>query len=373
MKRWIIFIIVALIFVVGGILVVKHRIHQLKSIKIETKLPVPVDTAKIKKGTFKEYKLYLGTLSSNRQAVVRSRIQGQVGEILKREGDSVKKGDVLVILDGINGSSFGTREALLKSIKAQKKSLQDMKKAVENFKRMYQRDLALYQNKAISKQALELSENRLKEAEVNLEKIKVSIANLKEKLSFLTIKSPFTGVVSKVKVNIGDIVMPSMPVIEIENKDNCKVVVSVSSDDIPNIKEGEDAKLLYNGKELDCSVSRVYPSVKETGIGTVEIYFNSHPFNLPLGSKVSVKIPVKILDNVLIVPDNGVLTSASKNILFKVVDGKVEPVNVEILGASDNSYAVNGEIKEGDVIVVGSDSLLMRLKKGTHVLVSKGE
>ena len=85
------------------------------------------------------------------------------------------------------------------------------------------------------------------------------------------------------------------------------------------------------------------------------------------------KIPVKILDNVLIVPDNGVLTSASKNILFKVVDGKVEPANVEILGASDNSYAVNGEIKEGDVIVVGSDSLLMRLKKGTHVLVSKGE
>jgi len=373
MKRWVIFLIVAVIFVIGGAAIVKLRKHQLESIRIETKLPVPVNTVKIKKGTFKEERLYIGVLKSNKQAVVRARIQGQVSGILKREGDYVKKGQVVIELDGLPSSSFGTRKSIVESIKSQKRAIADMEKTIENLRKIYQRDLKLFENKAISKQALELSENRLKQAEVQLSSLKIALSNLKEKLAFFSVVAPFSGVISRIMVNVGDVIMPSLPLFEMENKDSCKLSASVSSDDIPYIKEGSEAEVLYGDKTLPCVVSRVFPSVKDTGVGTVEIYFDSHPFNLPLGSKISVKIPVRVMEDVLLVPDNGVLTSSANSVVFKIVDGKVEPVKVKILGASENAYAIEGNVKDGDTVVAGSDSLLMRLEKGTEVLTDKGE
>ncbi len=373
MKKWGILIVIFVILVIAGIGIVRLRKHQLESIRIETKLPVPVDTARVERGTFYNWQLYIGQLESNKQSTIRARIQGQVAKILKREGDLVKKGEVVVELDGVKGSAFGTRKAIEESIKNQKKAIADMEKAVENLKKIYQRDVNLYQNKAISKQALELSENRLKQGEINLANLKKGLANLEDKLSFFSVKSPFTGVVSKVIVNIGDVVMPSMPLMQLENKNNCKLVVTVATKDIPHIKVGTKAKVLFDNKSLDCEVSRVYPSARGMGVGNVEIDFSEHPFNLPLGSKLSVLIPTQIIENCLMVPDNAVLTSAYKNVVFRIVNKKVEPVNVKILGASENSYAIEGNLNEGDLIVKGSDSLLMRLEKGTEVLIGKGE
>ncbi len=372
-KKWAIFIIVVIILVIAGVALVIHRKHQLESIRIETKLPVPVDTAEVEKGEFLNWQLYIGVLKSNSQSTVRSRVQGQVSTILKREGDFVKKGEALIELDGYRGAEFGTRKALLNSIKNQKKAIKDMEKTVENLKKIYKRDLNLYQNKAISKQALELSENRLKEGEIKLATLKTSLSNLEEKYSFFTVKSPFSGVISKVIVNIGDVVMPSMPLMKVENKGSCKLVVPVSTDDVVKIKKGFPVRLLYNGNVLNAKVSRVYPSAGETGMGFVEIDLNEHPFSLPLGSRISVKIPSDVLTNATLVPDGCVLTSSSKNIVFKVENDRVEPVNVKILGFSSDYYAVEGNLKEGDIVVKGSDSLLMRLNKDTRVKASKGE
>ncbi len=372
-KNWIIFFIVVIVFVVAGVLLVKKRKNQLESIRIETKLPIPVDTAKVKKGEFNVYRLYLGTLTSNKQALITSRIQGQVSKILKREGDYVKKGDVVIELDGYKGAEFGTRKALLNSIENQIKAIKDMEKTVENLKKIYKRDLNLYQNKAISKQALEISENRLKEGEIKLASLKTTLSNLEEKLSFFTVKSPFSGVISKVIVNIGDVVMPSMPLVKVENKDSCKLVVTVSSSDITRIKEGAECRVLYNNDEIVSSISRVYPSVAENGVGTVEINFDSHPFGLPLGSKISALIPVQTIKEALIVPENAVLTSSEKNIVFKVEGNRVLPVNVKIIGISADEYAVEGDLKGGDTVVCGSDSLLIRLDKGTEVITDRGE
>ncbi len=372
-KNWIIFLIVVIVFIVAGVLLVKHRKNQLESIRIETKLPVPVDTAKVEKGKFINYKLYIGVLKSNRQSTVRARVQGQVSKILKREGDFVRKGDILIELDGYKGAEFGTRKALLNSINNQKKAIEDMEKTVENLRKIYNRDLNLYKNKAISKQALELSENRLKEGEIKLEGMKSTLANLREKYSFYTVKSPFNGVISSVIVNVGDVVMPAMPLINLENEGNCKLVLTVSSSDIASIKEGSKVKVIYNGKELLSSVSRVYPSVSKSGTGTVEVFFDSHPFDLPLGVRLSALVAVKVVEHALIVPENAVLTSSDKNVVFKVENNKVVPVNVRITGTSSDLYAIEGNIAEGDIVVCGSDSLFIRLDKGTEVITDRGE
>jgi len=55
-----------------------------------------------------------------------------------------------------------------------------------------------------------------------------------------------------------------------------------------------------------------------------------------------------------------------------VVNGKVKTVPVHMLGQSEDGFAVSGNLNSGDVVVVGSDSLLMRLSGGTSVKAVEG-
>lgn len=367
MKRWLILIVVAVLLVIGGVTLVKLRKHQLESIRIATKLAVPVETATVRQGTFIHWQPYIGHLESNRQGVIKARLTGQVSRILKREGQMVKPGEPVMELDGTPNSPFGTRKALQASVASQRQAVQNMEKSVKNLEAIVARDRDLYAHKAISKQALEVSENNLQAARVQLSSLKTGLASLQEKLSFLTVRAPFEGTISQVKVNEGDVVMPSQVVMELEDATPCKVKSTVSTDDLTRLKVGAPVQILYDGQQLDAVLTRVYPSAKDAGVGTVEVELPEPPFGLPLGATVSVNLPIQQIPDALMLPVGAVLTSADTATVFRIENGKVHPVTVRVIGESAEGFAVSGKLKDGDLAVRGSDSLLMRLAEGTPV------
>ncbi len=372
MKRWIILIIVALLFVIGGVLLVKLRKHQLESIRIAPIQAVPVETATARVGEYIHWQPYIGHLESNRQGTVKSRIVGQVSRILKREGDKVQKGEAIIEMDGVPEAAVASRAALETALKNGIKSVQDLKKNEKNMKTIYSRDKMLFENNVISRQALELSENHWKEAKVQSQTLETQMADIRSKLSFFTVDAPFDAVVSNIPVNEGDVVMISQPLMELEDATPCKIKTTVSTYDLTEMKVGDPAQILYDGKRVDAKISRVYPSARGTGVGTVEVYLPQPPFGLPLGSTVSVKLPIQRIESAILLPTGSVLKSVDKASVFKVVNGKVKTVPVHMLGQSEDGFAVSGNLNSGDVVVVGSDSLLMRLSGGTSVKAVEG-
>ncbi len=372
MKRWIILIVVALLFVIGGVSLVKLRKHQLESIRIAPLQAVPVETAMARVGEYIHWQPYIGHLESNRQGTVKSRIVGQVSRILKREGDAVRKGETVIEMDGLPGDAVGSRAALETALNNAKKSVQDLKKNEQNMQTIYNRDKMLFEKKVISRQAMELSENHWKEAKVQLQNVKSQMADIKSKLSFFSVKAPFDAVVSTVPVNEGDVVMVSQPLMEIEDATPCKIRTTVSTDDLTAMKVGEPAQILYDGKKIDAEISRVYPSARDAGIGTVEVDLPEPPFGLPLGATVSVTLPIQRIESVILLPIGSVLKSVDKASVFKIVDGKAKVVPVTVMGESEDGFAISGQLREGDTVVVGSDSLLMRLTDGTSVKPVEG-
>ncbi len=367
MKRWIILIIVLILFVIGGISLVKLRKKQLESIRIAPLRAVPVETARAHVGKYIHWQPYIGHLESNRQGTVRARIAGQVSRILKREGDRVRKGDPVIELDGVPGDAIGSRAALEAALKNTKQSVRDLQQAEENMRTIYGRDKMLFEKAVISRQAMEVSENRWKAAKVQLQAVKSQLADIQSKLSFFSVKAPFDGVVSGVKVNEGDVVMVSQPLMELEDATPCKIKTTVSTDDIPKLGKGDPAELQYGGQKMDARVSRVYPSARDTGVGTVEVDCPRPPFGLPLGATITVMLPIQRIESALILPPGSVLTAVDKSTVFKVVAGKVKVVPVTVLGQSENGFAVSGRLEAGDTVVTGSDSLLMRLSDGMAV------
>lgn len=370
MKRRIILGILALLVVAGAVKLVKYRKQQLASIRVAEVAAIPVKTGAVRRALFVNNRLYYGVIASNRQASIRARISGQVARIAKRESMPVKAGEVLMELDGLPHNPTGTRAMLQESMQNLQQAIADMTLAVENLKLIYERDRMLYEKDALARQVMEQSESRWKEARIQQSTLKNELSGLREKLSFFTIRAPFDGRVAAVAVNEGDVVNVSQPLVTVENDSPCKVVVTVASGDLASLHPQTPVVITCQNRRLECELTRVYPSATG-GTGTVEIRLDRPPFGLPLGASVAVRLEVKRIADVLVVPVNAVLTGVNRVMVFTIKDGKVHTVPVSVISESDMAAAVNGDLKPGQTVVQGSDSLLMRLSDGIAVKPAK--
>ena len=366
-KRRIVLVLVAVLIVAGAVLLVRHRKQQLASIRIAKAGPVPVRMGTVGRDLFIGSRIYFGVVTSNRRADVRARAGGQVSRVLKWEATPVEEAEALVELDGLPGSPSATRASLEISIRNLEQAVSDMDRSVRNLKAVYDRDRMLFENQAVAQQVVELSENRWKEARVQLSTLRNELAGLREKEAFFTIRAPFDGILSSVRVHEGDVVAPGQPLLTVEDASPCKIVVTVASGDLAGLRPGTPAILEYQGRRHESTLSRVYPSAADNGSGTVEILEDRPPFGLPLGASVAVRVETTRLPDALVVPVDAVLTGVERTMVFTVDHDKVRTVPVKVLAESETAAAVTGDLDPGQTVVRGSDSLLMRLSDGMAV------
>jgi RND family efflux transporter MFP subunit len=367
MRRRIIFGVIIVIVLVSAVRLVRTRKAQLMSQKASTVAMVPVKTGQVTRGDFLGERISYGVISSERQAGVRARTAGAVTQILAREGDMVSQGDTILELDGTTEAPQAGRQATAKAIENLKRSVAGMNQTRANLKSTRDNDRMLYENNAISAQQTEASENRFNEAGVQLASIKSELAGQEMQLSLFTVTAPFDGVIAAVQVQIGDIVAPMQPVLNIEDPSPCKITATVSSSDLTRMKAGNPATLVHNGVSINATIGRLHPSLGKTGTGKIDITLEKTPFGLPLGSSVEVRLGVDIMSDVLLVPANAVLEGVETTRVHVVESDTVRVVAVEVLASSGNISAVSGDLKPGNNLVLGSDSLLMRMANGVHV------
>ncbi|GEM_PF-1797630 len=360
-------IVVGAALAVGGYKLVKLRKKQLASIRIAPVRSVPVKTGKVRSGEFILWRPYIGHLESNRQALVKARVSGTVSRILKREGQKVKAGEPLVELEGTPGKPMGSRLALVETIRRRKEAIQDTEKTRENLLSILKRTRDLFEKKMASLDQVQILENQVAAARARIADLKRGLASFEEKLSFFTVPALFDGVVSRVKVNLGDVVMPSQPLLELEDPSPCKVRTTVSTEDLRLLSIGAPVRIGFEGKTISAKITRIYPSARDLGVGTVEAALPGPPFGLPLGATVAIDIPVKRIPNALMAPMGCVLAGPKLSTVFKIVESKARVARVKILASSPEEFALQGDLKPGDLLVKGSDSLLMRLAGGTAV------
>ncbi len=370
MKTFLKFVVVILLgaaLTFGAVKLVRLRKEQLARTRIAPVRTVPVVPGRITRGDFLLVRPYIGVLGSNRQASLQARVSAQVTQVLHREGEAVRRGDPLVELDGTPSAPRGSRLAAMKTLEHQEKALADSEKTRRNLLSILERTRGLFRKKMASLDQVQLLENQVEAVAVRISDLKRALANAREKLDFFTIRALFDGRISRVLVNPGDLVMPGRPVLEMEDPSPCKITVSVSTEDLPRLKAGLQARVTWKGKALTVPIARVYPSADRSGVGTVELDLPEPPFGLPLGASVTVEIPVRRIPDVLLAPEGGVLQGPEKATVFKIVEGRIRVVPVRVLGASPTQFALEGPLSPGDEIVTGSDSLLLRLTAGTKV------
>jgi len=246
----------------GGFL--SHRVEpgEKKEVKVVSGLPVLTVEEKQAPNYYKAD----GMVSADNNAKVATKWMGQILKIYVKEGDYVKAGQVLAILDDseIKQQKNEALAGLDELSKAREEALAARKAALENYefaKRTYERFKNLYQENAISKQQLEEIETKMIAAKSMVDQVDAKLGQLKAKESqvkaklaqvnvmqgYTVIKAPFDGYVLKKMNDEGDMVAPGMPIFIIGEK-KLQFIANLDESLLDKVKEGDELDIDLNGK-----------------------------------------------------------------------------------------------------------------------------
>jgi RND family efflux transporter MFP subunit len=375
--------VILFLIVIAAICVIAVKLKKAQLAKAEPigNKPIPLSVAELKKGDFSIYKHYVGVITPLNSSNISSRITAEVVDIKVTEGNRVKKGDTLILLDDrALRQSINVLKAKAESIKTQilanQVKIDSLKISVAYWQKQCDRDKKLYENKIVSAKTYELSSEKLNEIEGEynialqqnntykatlssvLEDIKIAETNL----SYAVITAPFDGIICNVPVDPGDLAIPGKSLVEIENQKPLKVTVQIPQVDMKYIQL-EKTLLVSSDSENDSKVisapvTKIYPAIGSNRMMKIQgVLPEESSSELVSGQYVKVKIAATTFKDVIIAPAEAVNidnnSDNGKNI-FIVRGGVLKKVPVNLLGYNEVYAAISGTVEPGDKVVVSA-------------------
>lgn len=199
-----------------------------------------------------------GSVQPERRADLRAEVSAVVLQVLKENGDNVRRGDLLVRLDDTSiRDSLASAEA----------STRSADQAFVQAERQFQRMTTLRTSGMVSTQALEDAETRRNNAQSDLAGAKARAVQARQQLQRTEARAPFDGIVSDRKVSAGDTAQIGKELLKVIDPASMRFEGMVSADNIGDIKAGQPVGFRVNGygeQEFIGKVRRVNPSANAT-------------------------------------------------------------------------------------------------------------
>jgi len=181
---------------------------------------VAVSVVEVKPVAMRDVVFLPGETEAYEDVQVAANTSGRVEWIGLREGQAVKKGELLVKID----------------VSALKASLEHAKAAYKLADDLCQRRQRLYDNKIIAQEELDQSETQVKLAAADLEQVKV-------RYNHGFPKSPITGIINHLYLDVGEYADLGKPIADIVNIDRIKINVRVPELDVRYVKKGQSTPI----------------------------------------------------------------------------------------------------------------------------------
>jgi membrane fusion protein (multidrug efflux system) len=289
----------------------------------------------------------VGSLRSDESITVRPEVAGRISAILFKEGQHVGKGMTLIRLDpAINAAEVQQARANLKLAKSK-----------------YDRAVELSQRNFISGQAKDEAENNLRVAEA-------SVALVEARLAKTEIKAPFSGVIGLRVVSVGDYVKEGADVVNLESIDPLKVDFRVPEIYMRQVQPGQSLTVTLDalpGKTFEGKVFAVNPLVDAAGRAVVIRAIVANPdTSLRPGMFARVKLITRDEKEALVVPEQAIVPQGDEQYVFRIVDGKVTRVKVEVGQRREGKVEIVKGLDANDVVVTAGQ---LKLRDGMAVTV----
>jgi membrane fusion protein, multidrug efflux system len=189
--------------------------------------PVPVVAQQVKSGDVPIYLRGIGTVYAYNTVVVRSQITGQLVQITFKEGQQVKKGDLIAEIDP------QPYQALSDQYTANKKRDEaQLQNAEANLKRYTPRGFA-------SSQLLETQQAQVDQLKAAVQSDDALIRAAEVQLSYTRLTSPIDGITGIRQIDIGNIIHPADPngLVTVTQIEPISVIFTLPEGDLPQIQQ----------------------------------------------------------------------------------------------------------------------------------------
>ena len=288
----------------------------------------------------------LGNARASESIDVTAKVANLVTAIRFTEGQQVRKGDVLVELDGAQA-----RADLAVADAALKESASQLKRSRE-----------LYETKVLSDQQIEQIESTYS---ANLARV----AAARSRLADTVIRAPFNGRVGLRRVSVGSLVAPGAVITTLDDTSTIKLDFTVPESAVAAMRPGltlEATSVAYPGKTFTGKVasvdSRVDPNTRSVIVRA--IVPNAEGLLKP-GMFMNVRLSRGTAD-VLVVPEESLLPEQGDVYVYVVQDGKASKRKIHTGQRSVGSVQVTDGLQAGELVVTEGTQ---KLREGASVEV----
>ncbi len=322
-------------------------------------LSAPVKVAPVERRNMAVIERTIGTVVANATVTITARVQGQLISTNFKEGQMVRKGDLLFRIDPAPfQAAYDSANAALLSTKTKA-----------------ERSANLFRQAAISAQDNDNAQAAYLQAKANLESARLN-------LEFTQIRSPIDGKTGPIMLQAGNLVSVNglnAPLVSITQIQPIKISFALPQMDLPRIqarqhaKEGLIARVLLHdrgGEDLTLPVDFVSNAVSATS-GTIELRATSPNADASLvpGQLVDVVVELAEIPNAIVVPREAINTGADGQYVYTVVDDTAVQVPIRPIFDDGTNVAVQANLKAGDQVIVDGQ---LRVVPGGKVTVSRG-
>lgn len=378
MRRWVIRIAVLLVLVAGG--------FALRATLLRPE-PIEVQAAAVARGRVEETvtNTRAGTVKARRRAQLAPEVGGRVVAIAHREGETVRKGEVLMRLDtSVTEAQVTLSRRELQAAEAQR---QQACVAAERARRELGRISRLAKEGIVSTDMLDQAQTSVQSTEAacrasraTVEQARAAVELSSRRIDQLVIRAPFDGIVADLSVELGEYTTPSPPgmpipaVMDLIDPDSIYISAPMDEVDSARIAPGQPVRVTidaYPGRSFPGRVTRVAPYVLdvEEQNRTVEIEValdNPNAVRLLPGTSADVEVILQAREDVLRVPTPALLEGGK---VLVVKEGKLEERTVRTgLRNWDWTEVLEG-LAPGDQVVTSLDK--PEIKAGAEVQVAK--
>ena len=294
----------------------------------------------------------VGNLRASDAIDVTSEVNGIVTEIKFTEGQAIKKGNILFLLD----ASIEKAE-----ISIQKADVNRWTALLERRQRLARSAEKLSETKNIARTRLDQLLTDETEALAQLQIAKASLQIAERRFNKKIVRAPFNGIVGLKLKSIGEYLEPGEVITSLDSIDPIELDFEVPESAISALKIGAEINAFtraWGNEVFSGIVKSINTRVNlESRSITVRAKINNTNLKLKPGMFMIVKLPVVTHKNAIIIPEEAVLTDGTLRTVYVIKDGITNskavklgqrlPGEVEVLeGISSDAIVITGGIQK---------------------------
>lgn len=332
--------------------------------------PTPVRVARVERGEFEVYAKALGTVTPLNTVNVRSRVAGELVEIHFEEGQRVKAGDLLAVIDP---------RAYEVALQQAEGTLQQNRALLQNAQLDLDRYRGLFADDSIAKQTLDTQQALVNQYKGTLAANQAAVNEAKLNLQFTKIRAPIDGRVGLRQLDQGNLVAANdtTPLVVITQTQPIAISFTLPEKELPPVisrfRRGEELSVqAWDRGERSLLGEGVLESLDnliDTTTGTLKMKarFDNEAELLIPNQFVNARLRVETLPDAVLIPSAALQFGSRGNYAYVVgEDSKVELRVLEVGPSNgDRTVVVNGLNPGERIVMEGTD----RLRDGSEVEV----